>query len=505
MAVACGGSSNPTPDGSTGGMGGTDGATGGGPTAGTGGGGGSTGGSQSGTGGAGCEEDCPCPEELGCAENAVCDADSTECGCPLGYIGGETLCILDHDVDCKLEGLALGYFMNEGEQPGTKLSRAEAIERVGLIADLTEGVRTYGCEGDREIVKAAKDMGLRVSAAAYMTENDAQNADEIDCLIETCNAGLCDVAIVGNEFELSGASPEQILAGINEVKAAISDDIPVTTAVMMGSYAAEPTLAAAVDELYVHIYPTVVPVGYSISYLHDAYEKERAVAGEKPIVISETGWPSGGNLGRSPWASDTPFTEADAATYLMDFVTWADSELRDQDSYFYFAAMDEPWKEAVEGNWADHWGITTAGAVKDGVAETLACERSNPSWGTARIPDAAAAGDPTLSVTNTPALGTDDPICGTANFLVPSDHHILVYVNTDFGWWGPKSSGGSALVMSDGNWCSYYASTGTADEDGSEIAVFLMEKTFAALPVLGETDLPSELAAAAVDSVIVER
>ncbi len=519
LVFACGGgSSNPEPGGTA--SGGVDSATGGSKNPGVGGSSdesGGAGGKASGDGGSasggasggagGCQADCECPEELGCAENAVCRPNATSCGCPEGYTGGTTLCVLDHDVDCKLQGLALSYLIEEGEQPGTKISRAQAIERVALIADLTDSVRTYGCRGDKEIVTVAKEMGLKVSAAAFMNDDDDQNAAEIACLIETCNAGLCDAAIVGNEFELTGASPEQIVEGIKEVKAAIPKGIPVTTAVIMGSYAAEPTLAAAVDELYVHIYPSLarLPIEYSISYIDDAYKKVRAVAGDKPIVISETGWPTGGNLGASPWATNTPFTGPDAAAYLMDFVSWAESELRDEDSYFYFAAMDEPWKVAVEGNWADRWGIATAGVLKPGMAKTLGCERSNPSWGASRIPDANSGGNPAINVTTIPGLETTDPICGTTNYLVPADHHVFVYVHTGGSWWGTKSAGGSALVMPDGKWCSDYASPGTLDEDGDEIAVLLMEKSYAPQPVLGTADLPSELLEAAADYEIVKR
>jgi hypothetical protein len=339
-----------------------------------------------------------------------------------------------------------------------------------------------------------------------MIPDDEANAAELECLIDACNEGFCDVAIVGNEFEISGASIEQIVDGIAEVRENIPDTIPITTAVILGSYAAHSELVEAVDELYVHIYPSLAryPVEHALSYMHNAYHSVRAVAGEKPIVISETGWPSSGSLPPGPFG-DVTFTEADAATYLQNFVSWAEAELRPNDSYFYFASMDEPWKSGPEGNYGAHWGISTAGVLKEGIFETLDCDRVAPNWGTTRIPDEDTAGDPTVSVTTTPALGTADPICGETNFLVPADARILVYVNTAFGWWGPKSEGGSAAVLNDGTWCSAYASPGTADEDGTEIGVFLVDSAFEPMLVSGPATLPTELTGGALDSVIVAR
>lgn len=426
--------------------------------------------------------------------------------CPEGYIEGPVTCELDHDVSCPLEGLAFGYLIEEGEVPGTPLTRELALERLALISDTTRAIRTYGCLNDREVARAAKELGLEISMGAYLTADDTANAAELQCLIEVCNQGYCDTAIVGNEFEISGASPEQIVAGIEEVRAKIDDDIPITTAVILGSYAEYPSLAAAVDELYVHIYPSLAryPVEHAMTYMHDAYERVRAVAGEKPIVISETGWPSSGGLSPGAYGA-VVFNPADAAEYLKSFVSWAETELRPQDSYFYFESTDEPWKDAFEPSYGAHWGITTQGVLKPGIHATLDCERSAPSWGNVRIPDANTVGLADISVTEVPGLDTADPICGTTNFLVPADHHVLVYVNTEFGWWGPKSFGDSALVMSDGTWCSEYASPGTADEAGTDIAVFLTSETFDAPIVSGPVALPQTLADNAVDYEIVAR
>jgi hypothetical protein len=229
-----------------------------------------------------------------------------------------------------------------------------------------------------------------------------------------------------------------------------------------------------------------------------------SVAGEKPIVISETGWPSAGTPLTSPLGSAV-FSEENATLYLKNFVSWAEDQLRPQDSYFFFAAMDEPWKAAVEGDFGSHWGVYTASDLKPGRQEILDCERTTSTWGTARLPDASTSGDPVLVVTDTPAVGSESAVCGTANFIVPADTRILTYVNTPFGWFGPKSFGGAASILPDGTWCSEYASPGTGDSNATEIGVFLVESSLAPPPADGTGTLPTELTNAALDSEIIAR
>ena len=83
--------------------------------------------------------------------------------------------------------------------------------------------------------------------------------------------------------------------------------------------------------------------------LNTSYSQIKAVANGKPIIISETGWPTAGNtIGNAVASLDN------AARYFCEFTTWAHEN---QVDYWYFEAFDEPWKADSNSPQEVHWGI----------------------------------------------------------------------------------------------------------------------------------------------------
>lgn len=86
----------------------------------------------------------------------------------------------------------------------------------------------------------------------------------------------------------------------------------------------------------------------AVAYIDTQYRKTVKAAQGKQVIV-ETGWPSAGQtIGAAvPGAGN-------AATFLKNFGTWADSR---GVKYYYFEAFDELWKASREDGVGSHWGI----------------------------------------------------------------------------------------------------------------------------------------------------
>jgi exo-beta-1,3-glucanase (GH17 family) len=108
---------------------------------------------------------------------------------------------------------------------------------------------------------------------------------------------------------------------------------------------------AEVDIVLFNHYPfwEGVAIREAVGAMDAMYEAVAKAARGKPIVVGETGWPSGGDsIGRAIASPEN------AATYLAEFTAWAN--LR-RVPYFYFEAFDEAWKVRYEGPKGTHWGL----------------------------------------------------------------------------------------------------------------------------------------------------
>ena len=73
---------------------------------------------------------------------------------------------------------------------------------------------------------------------------------------------------------------------------------------------------------------------------------------DKPVIITETGWPSAG----SPYGGAIPGDD-NALNYFIQTYEWA----RQEDlEIFYFSSFDEAWKTGDEGDVGCYWGLWDA-------------------------------------------------------------------------------------------------------------------------------------------------
>lgn len=251
-------------------------------------------------------------------------------------------------------GLTFDPMRKHDTQNGkTYPSIANIDSDLALLANKVYSVRTYSVsKGLDQVPELAEKHHLNVALGAWISSDLAANRKELDTLIDTCRRNDKNIVriLVGNEVLLRHDLPEQQLIDyIHEIRQI--DNRPVSTSETWEDWLVHPKLAAEVDFIAVHILPYWE--GISASDAVDAvfvrYYKLKSLYPDKPIVITEVGWPSDGQ----------PFGEAIAsranqATFLREFMRRADQE---KISYYIVEAFDQPWKRSIEGSVGAYWGI----------------------------------------------------------------------------------------------------------------------------------------------------
>jgi GPH family glycoside/pentoside/hexuronide:cation symporter len=149
----------------------------------------------------------------------------------------------------------------------------------------------------------------------------------------------------------------------------------VTTADTYGELLGHPNVVAAVDIIFPNYYPywEGQPIDSAMANVHRWHQWLVDAYPGKEIIVSESGWPSCGN----PYGEAVPSPE-NASFYFLNFVSWARAEgIR----YFYFSALDEPWKAGPEGPQGACWGVWTKdGVMKPGMARVFDGETIPDNW-----------------------------------------------------------------------------------------------------------------------------
>jgi len=397
-----------------------------------------------------------------------------------------------------IHGLNFSPYLAGQDPAGTVLGEEQVRSRLAICAQYCRWVRTFGCTGGLEVVPAlAHAMNLRVAAGAWLGSDEASNQREIAALISAAQQGTVDIAIVGSETLLrNDLSLGSLLEYIEQVRAAIADSIPITSVQLWRDWARSPSLVSACDVLMMNDYPywDGVSIDCAIASLDHHYRIIVALAGGKPVLLSETGWPSCGNtVGLA-----VPSPE-NAARYFGQFVRWTAGYAI---SAFYFEAFDEAWKIRDEGPQGACWGLWDQdGVLKSGASVVFG----------GHLPSAVSTGGvingpgtPVLAIMHLPTRGSQDNLEGRVEHVDPLDYEVAVYIYVN-GWWTkPYWANPTTDVQCDGRWtCDI--TTGGNDSQATRIAAFLLPDGYDPPLAYGDAALSSDLAAHAVASVEVTR
>ena len=250
-----------------------------------------------------------------------------------------------------IHGLCFSIYGN-GQKPGDTISEDQVRRRLEIIRPHTSWVRSFSCtEGNEHIPKIANELGLKTMVGAWLGKDAEANNREIEGLIRLAKEGLVDIAAVGNEvLYRKDLTEEELMNFIHHVKSELPG-IPVGYVDAYYEFTQRPAITEACDVILANCYPfwESCSAEKSLAYMKQMYAQTKKAAGNKPVIISETGWPSQGEEleGAVP-------SEINALNYFLNTQLWCMDEGVD---CFYFSSFDESWKKTLEGELGAYWGI----------------------------------------------------------------------------------------------------------------------------------------------------
>ena len=257
----------------------------------------------------------------------------------------------DATLNAGTHGLCFSPYL-DGQGPGTQLEEAQIRARLEIIRPYTRWVRSFSCtEGNEIIPRVAHELGLKTLVGAWLGTDREINEREVEGAIKVARAGHADIVAVGNEVMLrEDLSEDELLAYIERVKQALPG-VQVGYVDAYYLFEKHPRITAACDVVLTNCYPfwEGCPLDHALAYMQNMVRRTQAVAGDKKVIISETGWPDKGTAFHGAVPS-----KAGAMRYFVDTCAWAQ---RDGIEVFYFSAFDEAWKVGAEGDVGAYWGL----------------------------------------------------------------------------------------------------------------------------------------------------
>ncbi|MFN2394822.1 MAG: glycosyl hydrolase family 17 protein [Bacteroidales bacterium] len=240
----------------------------------------------------------------------------------------------------------------DGQKPGDIINEGQIRRRMEILKPHTQWIRSFSCiEGNEIIPRIAKEYGLKTLVGAWLGTDEEKNQQEIDSLISLAKEGLVDIAAVGNEvLYRNDLSKEELLYFIQHVKNKIPG-IPVGYVDAYYEFVQHPQITELCDVILSNCYPfwEGTDFKYSLPHMQNMYHTAKMAGKGKPVIITETGWPSKGeSLGGA-----IPSNE-NAIKYFINTHLWAMDE---NIGVFYFSSFDESWKVGGEGEVGAYWGI----------------------------------------------------------------------------------------------------------------------------------------------------
>jgi exo-beta-1,3-glucanase (GH17 family) len=253
----------------------------------------------------------------------------------------------------KMFGISFSPYM-EGQTPDDKsqISQQQIADRLEVIRPFTKWVRTFSCtNGNEEVPRIAKEKSLKTIVGAWISDDLEENEKELQNAIQIAQNGHADIVAIGNEVLLrKDLDIEELVAYIRRVKAAVPH-IPVGYVDAYYMFANYPEIVEETDVLLVNCYPfwEHTPLEISVDYMKQMYKLAHSVSNGKPIIISETGWPTKGEQ----YGGAIPSFK-NAMSYFVQTQKWANDENID---IVYFSSFDEVWKMNHEGEYGAYWGL----------------------------------------------------------------------------------------------------------------------------------------------------
>lgn len=275
-----------------------------------------------------------------------------------------------------------GY--REGQDPRQEIypSYEEIREDLLILAKSWQVIRLYDCSQHAETtLRVIRDEGLDlkvmlgVDLAAEISNphcpwgaefsqntlfaNRQINSANVDRMIALANLhdNLVFAVSIGNEASVDWTDHmvpvARLVAYAKRVKKAVPQPVTFCDNYVPWTGKLDP-LAAELDFISVHTYPVWenIPIDHALEYTKQNYRSVVNHHPNKPVVITEAGWPTASNgRGIDPLNA----SEEAQAQYCQQLGEWA---LEGKILTFVFEAFDEPWKGSPDPLEPEkHWGL----------------------------------------------------------------------------------------------------------------------------------------------------
>jgi exo-beta-1,3-glucanase (GH17 family) len=252
-----------------------------------------------------------------------------------------------------LHGLCFSaYLPGQSPELGSRISEAQIRARLEVIRPFTRWVRSFSCtDGNQATPRLAHELGMKTLVGAWLGADREKNEAELAGAIEVARAGHADTLAIGNEVLLREDLPEaELIDYLLRARAAVPG-VPVSYVDAYYLFVQHPRLVQACDVILANCYPfwEYCALEQALAYMKEMHARVVRIAGGRPVIISETGWPSAG----TPVGEAVPSVE-NALRYLLATLEWTAAEGID---LFWFAAFDEAWKAGPEGDRGVTWGL----------------------------------------------------------------------------------------------------------------------------------------------------
>lgn len=259
------------------------------------------------------------------------------------------------DWPAMISGVAYAPF-RPGQSPYKQIfpTRDQIREDLLLLRSMTRNIRTYSVEGTlMHIPELAEALGMNVTLGVWITGDETHNIEEINAGIELANRySSVQRLVLGNEVLFRDDVPIDLLIHyLQTARRAVN--VPVSTSEIWAQWYETPELARHVDFIAAHILPFwegVSALDASAIVLAHANELSARFP-DKPLILSEIGWPSKAIAKRRMTTSD-----AEHSIYLRNQIPLLDQHGFD---YYMIEAFDQHWK-TEEGLPGPNWGLFDA-------------------------------------------------------------------------------------------------------------------------------------------------
>lgn len=250
-----------------------------------------------------------------------------------------------------MHGLGFSPYL-ENQKPGEIITEEQIRRRMEIIQPYTKWIRSFSCtDGNENIPRIAHEFGIKTLVGAWLGKDEEINEKEIINLIKIAKAGHADIVAVGNEVMYRGdLTEEELINYIKRVKQAIPN-IEIGYVDAYYEFEKRPKITEVCDVILANCYPfwEGCLIDYSLVYMKDMYHRAKRAGNGKKVIISETGWPSRGQI----FHGAKPSVE-NAMSYFINTQLWSKEE---DIEIFYFSSFDEPWKIGTEGDVGAYWGL----------------------------------------------------------------------------------------------------------------------------------------------------